>query len=122
MVQTTQNELYYQCQEINRYVTPLEYFPCNPIKLRPFKDEINLQDSECVLSSWKLTTDETGYELRIYNPGSDLCKGGRLIFKSPKTVAKLDLNGKIREVLASNISSYDILNVEKGKIITLGIF
>ena len=122
LVQTTQNELYYQCQEINRYVTPLEYFPCNPIKLRPFKDEINLQDSECVLSSWKLTTDETGYELRIYNPGSDLCKGGRLIFKSPKTVAKLDLNGKIREVLASNISSYDILNVEKGKIITLGIF
>ena len=70
----------------------------------------------------EITTDETGYELRIYNPNSNLCKGGRLIFKSPKTVAKLDLNGKIKEVLASDVSSYDILDVEKGKIITLGIF
>lgn len=122
LVHTTQNELYYQCQEINRYVTPLEYFSCNPVKLKSFKNEVDLQDSECVLSSWKLTTDETGYELRIYNPNSNLCKGGRLIFKSPKTVAKLDLNGKIKEVLASDVSSYDILDVEKGKIITLGIF
>ena len=122
LVHTTQNELYYQCQKINRYVTPLEYFSCNPVKLKSFKNEVDLQGSECVLSSWKLTTDETGYELRIYNPNSNLCKGGRLIFKSPKTVAKLDLNGKIKEVLASDVSSYDILDVEKGKIITLGIF
>ena len=122
LIHTTQNELYYQCQEINRYVTPLEYFSCNPVKLKSFKNEVDLQGSECVLSSWKLTTDETGYELRIYNPNSNLCKGGRLIFKSPKTVAKLDLNGKIKEVLASDVPSYDILDVEKGKIITLGIF
>ena len=54
LVHTTQNELYYQCQEINRYVTPLEYFSCNPVKLKSFKNEVDLQDSECVLSSWKL--------------------------------------------------------------------
>lgn len=122
LTQTTQNELYYQRQSINRYTTPLEYFPCNPIKLEKYDNGIDLQATECVISSFGLTTDETGYELRIYNPNLTARKGGILNFKSPKTIAKMNLNGKVEEILATNILSYDISTVQKGKIVTLGIF
>ena len=122
LMQSTQNDLVYQRQNLNRYTTPIEYFPSNKIKLKNCQHEVDLINSECVLSSFNMTQDQSGYELRIYNPKDKEQNGGELRFVSPKTITQLDLNGRVEKILDSNIINYEIGKLEKEKILTLGIF
>ncbi|WP_206706455.1 hypothetical protein, partial [Escherichia coli] len=60
-LETTQERLYYQTQEINRFTTPIQYFPVNPIKVNEeLHTKVTLVHSNVVFSSLYATANKPG--------------------------------------------------------------
>ncbi|WP_314576357.1 glycoside hydrolase family 38 C-terminal domain-containing protein [Enterococcus gilvus] len=103
---------YYQIQELNRFTTALKYFVSNPLKQKvTLPQGIALDDCEVAFSSLVKTMNETGFDLRVYNP--DFChsvEGGRIKGTKEMSYRFVDLKG-------SAVSS-----TEKSGTIPLGTF
>lgn len=119
-----QKELYYQEQTINRFTTPLQYFMMNKaqhaVLHAPF---VALTDSEVVLSSFANSVDQTGYELRLYNPTDQtISASGKLTFNGQFRIATLDLRGHVIETCASATAEFMLPEFGPGEIRTYGLF
>ncbi|HFX3740580.1 TPA: glycoside hydrolase family 38 C-terminal domain-containing protein [Enterococcus faecium] len=121
---TTQNGLYYQTQDINRFTTPIQYFPINLMNLQQNEEElIRAEKLSVVFSSMQTTIDQTGIELRLYNPTNDVqSEPGSLIFGTKAQVKRLNLEGKAKETIASDIKKHSMSPFRPGEIRTYGIY
>lgn len=60
---------YYQIQEMNRFTTTLKYFVSNPLPHKvTVPESITLDSDTLVLSALVKSTDEPGFDIRVYNP------------------------------------------------------
>ncbi|NTM33409.1 alpha-mannosidase [Enterococcus faecium] len=120
----TQTGLYYQTQDINRFTTPIQYFPINLINLQQKEEEwIRAERLSVVFSSMQATTDQSGIELRLYNPTNEVqSKPGSFIFGTNAQVKKLNLEGKVKETIASDIKELSMSPFRPGEIRTYGIY
>ncbi|MHC9532169.1 glycoside hydrolase family 38 N-terminal domain-containing protein [Dellaglioa sp. L3N] len=123
-LQLSQNELFYQDQTINRFSTPLQYFMMNPTKSAINHNPIiSIKDLKVVMSSFSLSDDKTGFELRLYNPTDEkIDQPGRFSLNTVCNVAELDLNGTLNQFIESKTDIIDILAFGPGEIRTYGIF
>lgn len=121
----TQENLYYQTQVINRFTTPIQYFPVNTLALvNEGQNKVTLDNEGVVLSSMLPTIDGTGIELRVYNPSKEsiIDNIGTLTFTNPADVLLLDLEGKVRDSVASNKQEVSMAEFKPGEIRTYGIY
>ncbi|EIR4022433.1 mannosylglycerate hydrolase [Enterococcus sp. DIV1614a] len=123
-LETTQERLYYQTQEINRFTTPIQYFPVNPIKVNEeLRTKVTLVHSNVVFSSLYATANKPGMELRLYNPTNEEKKSpGTLVFDHPVQVKLLNLEGKPLVSIAENLEVLIMESFKPGEIRTYGIF
>ncbi|MGM0328122.1 hypothetical protein IGK33_002774, partial [Enterococcus sp. AZ090] len=123
-LETTQERLYYQTQEINRFTTPIQYFPVNPIKVNEeLHTKVTLVHSNVVFSSLYATANKPGMELRLYNPTNEEKKSpGTLVFEHPVQVKLLNLEGKPLVSIAENLEVLIMESFKPGEIRTYGIF
>ncbi|MGK0605188.1 glycoside hydrolase family 38 C-terminal domain-containing protein [Enterococcus gilvus] len=123
-LEATQENLHYQTQTINRFTTPIQYFPINPLPKEPISQSlVALEDLGVVFSSFLPTIDNTGYELRLYCVSETSQKDtGKLIFGEPATIALLDLEGKFVHSVASCVTEFELTDFNKGEIRTYGIY
>lgn len=121
---TTQNGLYYQTQDINRFTTPIQYFPINLMNLQQNEEEwIRAEKLSVVFSSMQTTIGQTGIELRFYNPTNEVqSEPGSLIFGTKAQVKRLNLEGKAKETIASDIKKHSMSPFRPGEIRTYGIY
>lgn len=121
----SQKELFYQKQNINRFTSPLQYFMVNPIRHQKVnhKQIIGLKIQDLTLSAFSLTKDQTGVEVRLYNPTDNaITAPGKIDLKRKSSVALLDLNGKIIRSVANNQKEYQLEDFKPGEIRTYGIY
>lgn len=122
---TTQKGLDYQTQKLNRFTTPLQYFPILPLaSIEKNPPKIIIEELAVVFSSLLTTRDGTGFELRLYHGGSDaiVSKPGVLRFTSAAEVAVLDLEGKRESFIASGVQEIEMAPFKPGEIRTYGIY
>ncbi|WP_349651651.1 glycoside hydrolase family 38 C-terminal domain-containing protein [Lactococcus lactis] len=120
----TQEHLYYQTQSINRFSTPIQYFPINALKLPTIRDQfICLENYSVIFSSMEVTLDQSGIELRLYNP-LDVPQDNPGVIQLQKNaeVKLLDLEGKIIEHISSHAKRLNMETFRAGEIRTYGIF
>lgn len=120
----TQEDLYYQTQTINRFTTPIQYFPVNPLQKEiAGQSLISIEDLSVVFSSFLPTIDNTGFELRLYN-AADMVKTqtGKLLFKQSANIVLLDLEGRFIRTVAANVTEYELADFNSGEIRTYGIY
>lgn len=122
--QLSQNELFYQDQIINRFSTPLQYFMMNPTKTNVNHNSImSVQNLKVIMSSFSISDDKTGFELRLYNPTDNVInQPGNLSLNTTCNIAELDLNGKVSHFINSKVTTVDLLSFGPGEIRTYGIF
>ncbi|PGE32329.1 hypothetical protein, partial [Bacillus cereus] len=116
--------LYYQTQSINRFSTPIQYFPINALKLPTIRDQfICLENYSVIFSSMEVTLDQSGIELRLYNP-LDVPQDnpGVIQLQENAEVKLLDLKGKIIEHISSHAKRLNMEAFRAGEIRTYGIF
>ncbi|MGM0169080.1 mannosylglycerate hydrolase [Enterococcus sp. AZ135] len=103
---------YYQIQEMNRFTTTLKYFVSNPLKDKVTTQEgITFNSSTLVFSSLVKTKDESGFDIRVYNP--DFCQkvdGGTIKGACDMSYTFVDLKGNA------------VSSTEKNDTIPLGTF
>lgn len=122
-LQLSQKNLFYQNQDINRFTTALQYFSINNAEIGIHKPIIKLVDSKVVFSSFQLSSDKKGFELRVYNSTDEKIEvPGRIILNEASSTFELDFNGKIQKSLGSNITTFDMEPFKSGEIRTYGIF
>lgn len=121
--QLSQNNLFYQNQIINRFTTPLQYFMMNPTSSSVIHSQImSVENLEVVISSFSISDDKAGYELRLYNPTDDLIeKPGRIALEVACNIAELDLNGKVKKFIESKVNTIELSSFRPGEIRTYGI-
>ncbi|MCH4169982.1 MAG: alpha-mannosidase [Lactobacillus sp.] len=115
--------LYYQQQTLNKFTTPIEYFTMN--KLAQAVDHpapIVLADSHVVLSSFTRSVDQTGFELRLYNPTAAPAEAGVLQLPDTATLALVNLKGEVQQLVAHNSAAVALTPFEPGEIRTYGIY
>ncbi|MCH1712318.1 MULTISPECIES: glycoside hydrolase family 38 C-terminal domain-containing protein [Lactococcus] len=121
---TTQENIYYQTQTINRFSTPIEYFPINKKKLELKEQQvIALANSEVAFSSMETCIDQRGIQLRLYNP-CDTAQDmpGIIKLQDPATIKLLNLEGKIIGNLEDSAEELIMEEFRPGEIRTYGIF
>ena len=121
---TTQENIYYQTQTINRFSTPIEYFPINKKKLELKEQQvIALANSEVAFSSMETSIDQRGIQLRLYNP-CDTAQDmpGIIKLQEPATIKLLNLEGKIIGNLEDSAEELIMEEFRPGEIRTYGIF
>lgn len=121
----TQENLYYQTQVLNRFTTPIQYFPVNTLNLTNDKKAVvTLKDESVVLSSMLPTIDGTGIELRLYNPSKQVVKEniGTVVCTKPADISLLDLEGKMQQSVASASQELEMAPFKPGEIRTYGIY
>ena len=103
---------FYQIQEINRFTTTLKYFVSN--RLTNFKEldiGLKLSSDTLVFSSLRKSTEQAGFDLRLYNPDmSNSVEGGNLSFNQSVKYELVNLKGQ------------PISNREESDKIDLGLF
>jgi mannosylglycerate hydrolase len=103
---------FYQIQEINRFTTTLKYFVSN--RLTNFKEldiGLKLSSDTLVFSSLRKSTEQAGFDLRLYNPDmSNSVEGGNLSFNQSVKYELVNLKGQ------------PISNREESDTIDLGVF
>lgn len=121
---TTQEKLYYQTQELNRFTTPIQYFPVNPKKLyEDSRGKITVNNLSVVFSSMQGSSDGTGVELRFYNPTDEKqLSPGVLSFDVPAEVRLVNLVGKTINSLSASVNELEMKEFNPGEIRTYGIF
>lgn len=123
-LETTQEALDYQTQELNRFTTPIQYFPVNPKSLiEDPRGKVTIDELTVVFSSLQATIDGTGIELRLYNP-TDVAQTapGKLSFDAPTEVKLLNLEGKVIDSVSENVTTLPMSAFKPGEIRTYGIF
>ncbi|MBU5366580.1 alpha-mannosidase [Enterococcus devriesei] len=120
----TQEDLYYQTQTINRFTTPIQYFPVNPLQKEiAGQSLISIEDLSVVFSSFLPTIDNTGFELRLYNAADTVkTQSGKLLFKQSANIVLLDLEGRFIRTVAANVTEYELADFNSGEIRTYGIY
>jgi mannosylglycerate hydrolase len=121
---TTQEDIYYQTQTINRFSTPIEYFPINKknIDLKPLR-MIALENIGVIFSSMETSSDQTGIQLRLYNPQDTSQKmPGIIKLQEPAAIKLLNLEGKIIDSLENSVEELLMAEFRPGEIRTYGIF
>ena len=121
---TTQEDIYYQTQTINRFSTPIEYFPINKknIDLKPLR-MIALENIGVIFSSMETSSDQTGIQLRLYNPQDNSQKmPGIIKLQEPAAIKLLNLEGKIIDSLENSVEELLMAEFRPGEIRTYGIF
>ncbi|MDT2821036.1 glycoside hydrolase family 38 C-terminal domain-containing protein [Enterococcus devriesei] len=120
----TQEDLYYQTQTINRFTTPIQYFPVNPLQKEiAGQPLISIEDLSVVFSSFLPTIDNTGFELRLYNAADTVkTQSGKLLFKQSANIVLLDLEGRFIRTVAANVTEYELADFNSGEIRTYGIY
>lgn len=121
---TTQEDIYYQTQTINRFSTPIEYFPINKknIDLKPLR-MIALENIGVIFSSMEASSDQTGIQLRLYNPQDTAQKmPGIIKLQDPAAIKLLNLEGKIIDSLENSVEELSMAEFRPGEIRTYGIF
>lgn len=121
---TTQENLYYQTQTLNRFTTPIQYFPVNPLQKDAVAQSlITLENLMVVFSSFLPTVDNTGYELRLYNASETSQNNpGKLSFGEAANIALLDLEGRFVRSVASDVTEFELVDFNSGEIRTYGIY
>lgn len=120
----SQDKLFYQKQDFNRFTTPLQYFTMNKLPANVKHTPIlKIEDLQLVISSWHVSEDQTGYVLRLYNPTNQkILKPGTLkLFKSSSLILE-NLNGEIIETTANDTDRYEMKPFVPGEIRTYGIY
>lgn len=123
-LQVSQSGLYYQRQVINRFTTPLQYFAvnelANEVKHRPI---VKINNLKVTLSSFQTSVDQTGYELRLYNPTQQtVANPGNLQFTQNVNVSLMDLKGEVQQTVANAVKNYSLPKFKPGEIRTMGLF
>ncbi|MDN6626235.1 MAG: alpha-mannosidase [Pisciglobus halotolerans] len=119
----SQKKLFYQNQEINRFTTPIQYFSVNPNEKAIHNPIMNIKDLKAVFSSFQVSNDKRGFEIRVYNPTNrKINNPGTIVLKKPTSVFELDFNGKIQKTLESSITTFDMEPFKSGEIRTYGLF
>ena len=123
-VLTTQDQLFYQNQDLNEFTTPIQYFNVN--KLRHEIEHsalIEVEDLKVTFSSLQTKVDGSGYELRLYNATDSVIENpGKLKLERDSNLMLLNLRGELGETLANNIKEYALEPFNPGEIRTYGIF
>ncbi|MDO4670475.1 MAG: glycoside hydrolase family 38 C-terminal domain-containing protein [Aerococcus sp.] len=116
--------LYYQNQTVDRFTTPLTYFPIQPlVKPLHHSGDLRLESDDLVMSALTLTPDETGIVVRVYNPAKQsVSQAGRLIFQREANVKQLNLNHDVQQTLADGVTQYALNDFRPGEIRTYGIY
>lgn len=117
-------DLSYQKQTLNRFTTPLQYFPINANQTAlEHQPSLQLNTRDLVISSVTATSDQTGYLVRVYNPTSDSCEDpGVFEFAWLASVRLLTLNHETKETVATSVSHYQLSPFKAGEIRTYGIY
>lgn len=119
-----QPTIYYQKQTINRFTTPLQLFQSLPIKESlVHKSLIQVVTDKLVVSNLELTSDQTGYTIRLYNPNKEqIVNSGQLIFNQNVSVQLVNLNDESIELIADHITVYELPAFKSGEIKTYAIY
>ncbi|QVI34511.1 alpha-mannosidase [Lacticaseibacillus chiayiensis] len=114
----------YQNQTLDRFTTPLQYFPINANQTPlAHHSAIALNDTKLVVSSVSATADGTGYLVRLYNPSEQMYQqADTLHFAQPVSVRLLNLNNETRQTLATDVTSFELPAFKPGEIRTYGIY
>ena len=117
-------DLSYQKQTLNRFTTPLQYFPINANQTAlEHQPSLQLNTRDLVISSVTATSDQTGYLVRVYNPTSDSCEDpGVFEFAWLASVRLLTFNHETKETVATSVSHYQLTPFKAGEIRTYGIY
>lgn len=123
-VQLTQENLYYQNQTLNQFTTPIEYFSINQLNHSIEHQALfELEELQVVFSSLQATTDQTGYEVRMYNPSEkEIPAPGSINCKTLSTIAQLNLRGQHLQHLTETKNRYQMASFKPGEIRTYGIY
>lgn len=122
--QLAQGSLYFQQQTLDRFTSPIQYFPINEnpqaLAHHPLLD---LHGPGVVVSSLTATQDGTGLVLRLYNPTkTTIAAPGTLDLMQNSNICALNLNDRVRSVLASTTKSLTLAAMRPGEIRSYGIY
>ncbi|AEB06645.1 glycoside hydrolase family 38 [Coriobacterium glomerans PW2] len=114
----------FQNQTIDRFTTPLQYFPINANPTRLIhRSRMRLEAPKLVVSSLRGTRSRDGYVLRLYNPAaSTLVSPGSLSFSRQASVQLMNLNGEVLQAVAAAVDELELEAFAPGEIRTYGIF
>lgn len=120
----TQDNLYYQTQEINRYTTPTQFFPINLLNNMHEEDSpLEVKDLLVVMSSIYPTKDGAGFEIRLYNPkDTSIEKPGKFIMSRNCSISKVNLEGNILEEVYTENNILYLEAFKSGEIRTYCIY
>lgn len=121
----SQQGLFYQKQSINRFTTPLQYFMMNPIQHQKVTHQqlLGLGIQNLTMSSFGVTKDQTGVEVRLYNPtDNDVTAPGKLKLAKESNIVLLDLEGNMLHSVANDQMEYHLEDFKPGEIRTYGIY
>lgn len=123
-VHLTQEGLYYQRQNLNQFTTPIEYFAINQSKHSITHDSLfELENLQVVFSSMQITKDQTGYELRLYNPtDQEVLVPGNIVCQKTSSISQLNLRGQQLQQLTMQVDHYHMEAFGPGEIRTYGIY
>ena len=75
------------------------------------------------MSSFQTSVDQTGYELRLYNPTQQtVANPGNLQFTQNVNVSLMDLKGEVQQTVANAVKNYSLPKFKPGEIRTMGLF
>lgn len=120
----TQEALYYQNQSLNQFTTPIEYFAINQLRETVKHDRLfELNQLKVVFSSMQVSSDQTGYELRLYNPtDEEIAIPGDITCKKISSISELNLRGQHIQQLAMAVDNYQMEAFKPGELRTYGIY
>lgn len=123
-VELTQEGLYYQNQSLNQFTTPIEYFPINSLSQAVDHDRLfELEQLQVAFSSMQVSADQTGYEVRLYNPSEQkVSMPGSIQCKKISNISELTLRGQQVKQLEMSVDSYQMEPFKAGEIRTYGIY
>lgn len=123
-VELTQEALYYQNQTLNQFTTPIEYFAINQLRETIKHNHLfKLEQLQVVFSSMQVSSEQTGYEVRLYNPtDEEISIPGVIACKKTSSISELNLRGQRIQQLAMAVDDYQMEAFKPGEIRTYGIY
>lgn len=114
----------YQTQTLDRFTTPLQYFPINTNQTNlVHQSPVQLVSRDLVVSSVSETPDHAGYLVRVYNPTDvTVVTAGDFILEVAASIRQLNLNHETKQTLATDVTTFKLPAFKPGEIRTYGIY
>ncbi len=114
----------YQTQTLDRFTTPLQYFPINTNQTNlVHQSPVQLVSRDLVVSSVSETPDHAGYLVRVYNPTDvTVATAGDFILEVAASIRQLNLNHETKQTLATDVTTFKLPAFKPGEIRTYGIY